>query len=899
VSADYPSHRKADVVLSNGSTVRLRPLRPDDERRLLEFFSGLDPRSQGFRFFSGAVDLPGIAHLLAEVDYGDRYGLIATRGDEDVVVGHGSYIRLGPGRAEVAFAVAEALQGHGLGTILLAHLTEVAAEHGIESFVAEVMPENHRMVEMFRKSGFPAAVHAEPGALRVEIPTSLEPAAVELFEDRDRRAAVAAVRAIFEPASVAVIGASRNPGRVGGAVLANLRAAGSPGALYPVNRAGGEVQGVAAATSVAAIEGEVELAVIAVPATDVVAVARECAAKGVRALVVLSAGFAESGPEGTERERELLAVCRGAGIRLVGPNCLGVLSTDPERPLNATFAPAPPPPGGVGLSTQSGALGLALIELAGEGGVGVSSFASVGNRADVTGSDLLEYWEQDPRTAVALLYIESFSNPRRFSRVARRIGRQKPIVAVKSGGSAAGARAASSHTGALLAASDRATEALFDQSGVIRAETLAELFEVTSLLSTQPLPAGGRVAILTNSGGPAIMCADACEGAGLEVPELPEEVRAELAAFLPAEAALANPVDMIATAGPAEFRRAIGVLAGWEGIDALIAIFVRPLATAAEEVAAAIGAAVAELPRPLPMQAAFISAGDPAALREIATIPTHRFPEAAANALGKVVRHVRWRHRPASEHPALSGIRGDEAKALLAEALAEGREWLDPERCRGLLDAYGIATPASHQAASPTAAGRAAAALGGPVALKAVGPEILHKTELGAVRLGLSGPTEVARAAREIDAELERHSLRRESFLVQEMAGDGVEMLVGIATDPVFGPVLACGAGGTAVELIGDVQLRVCPLEAGDPAAMLDGLAIRPLLDGYRGSAAADVASLEATIARVGAIAAAHPEIVELDLNPVLATPHSAIAVDFRVRLHEAPPPVPWPKTWD
>ncbi|HEY3552759.1 MAG TPA: GNAT family N-acetyltransferase, partial [Solirubrobacterales bacterium] len=493
MSSSYPAHREADVVLRDGSTVHLRPVRPEDEGTLRDFFASLDSRSLAFRFFSGAVDVERAAASLAAVDYAERYGLLAVRG-EGHVVGHGLYVG-GPGeRAEVAFAIAAEMQGKGLGTILLAHLAEVAHEHGYATFVADVLPQNHQMIEMFRDSGLPTQVAAEPGVLRVEMPTSFSPAARERFEDRDRLAAQASVGAILEPASVALVGASRKPGSVGAEVLRNLVESGYRGALYPINPGAEELQGVQAYPSLAAVPGEVELAVIAVPALAVIESAREAAATGARALVVLSAGFSETGEEGTARERELLAVCRETGMRLVGPNCLGVLSTDADAPLNATFIPDPPPPGRVAFASQSGALGLALAEFSRERLLGVSSFVSLGNRADLTANDFLEFWGEDGRTSVALMYIESFSNPRRFSRITRRIGRELPVVAMKSGRSAAGARAASSHTGALLAASDRTVDALFKQSGVVRAETLAEMLDLAALFSAQPLPEGPRVA---------------------------------------------------------------------------------------------------------------------------------------------------------------------------------------------------------------------------------------------------------------------------------------------------------------------------------------------------------------------------------------------------------------------
>ena len=649
--------------------------------------------------------------------------------------------------------------------------------------------------------------------------------------------------------------------------------------------------------SVAEIPEEIDLAVIAVRAEAVAETARECVAKGARSLVVLSAGFTEIGEEGPEREHELLAVCREAGLRLIGPNCLGILDTDPEHGLNVSFAPEEPVTGNVAFATQSGALGLALIEFAEARGIGVSTFASLGNRADITATDLLEFWEEDESTRLALLYIESFSNPGRFARVARRVGRSKPVVVVKSGRSAVGARAATSHTGALLAASDRTVDALFEQCGVIRAETLSELLDVASLLSTQPLPAGHRVGIVTNAGGPAIMCADACDAIGLEVPPLPDELQAELASFLPAEASARNPVDMIATASAEQYRQTITAVAGWDGIDALISIYIKPLLSKPEDIAAAVAEASEELSRDIPVQTVFISPLDVVPATGSPRLPTYRYPEDAARALGKAVGHVRWRQKPESPPPTFADLRPDEAAAILAEALAAGREWLDMEECARVLDCYGIAMPKAIFVPDPKAAAEAAEEIGGPVALKAHGPEILHKTELGAVEVGLSGAAEVEQAATRMDRSLADRGLERTSFLVQQMVEGGVELLVGIATDPVFGPVVACGAGGTAVELLGDVSVRVCPLGGGDAAAMVGSLAIAPMLEGFRGLEPVDRGALEDLIGRVGALAEAHREIVELDLNPVLARPDGAVAADSRIRVAPAEPPRPWPRT--
>ena len=885
------------MALRDGSTIHIRPVTAEDEPAMLAFLQGLDPGSRMFRFFSGGTDLEAAARLMLDVDYAQRYGLVAVRGASDEVVAHGNYFGVAPGQAEIAFAIARGLQGLGLGTLLLAHLAEVAQDNGISVFTAEVMPENHRMIEVFRESGFPAEMSSRPGTIHVELPTSLSDEAVAHFEDRDRIAAQAAIRPFLEPRAVAVIGASREHGTVGGQLFHNALEAGFEGVVYPVNPSADVVQSVRAYPTVTEVPDEVDLAVIAVPAPAVIEVARECADKGVPALVVISAGFAETGPDGAELQDRLVEVCRTAGMRLVGPNCLGILNTAEHAQLNVTFAPGTPPRGGVGFATQSGALGLALIDLASDRGLGVSSFASIGNRADITANDFLEYWEEDDATRVALLYIESFSDPRRFSRVARRLGRRLPIVVVKSGRSAAGERATGSHTGALLAASDVTVDALFEQAGVIRTDSLAELLDVAALLENQPLPGGRRVGIITNAGGPGIMCADACEAGGLEVPELPDDMRDRLAELLPAEAGLLNPVDMIATATAEHYRGTIRALADWDGIDALIVIFIRPLLTRAEDVAAAIREAVEEMPREIPVQAVFMSPQDHEAISG-GGVPTHLYPEDAARTLARVMRHVDWRDRPAEEPADFEDVRAEEAAGLIAEALESGNEWMGLEQTARLLDCYRIAIPPWRVAADPEEAGRAAEELGGRVALKAQGPGLLHKTETGAVRIGLSGGAEVSRAAEEMDEAIAGTGARRESFVVQAMVEGGVELLVGVVGDPTFGPVLACGAGGTQAELLKDVAVRICPIASDEAQRMLRSLATFPLLTGFRGSPEVDLEAAHELLLRVSAMVETHHEIAELDLNPVLAGPEGALAVDFRVRVKSAPPRRPWPATW-
>jgi acetyl coenzyme A synthetase (ADP forming)-like protein len=893
----YPLHREADVVLRDGSTVHVRPARPADAPEVERLLKGLSDRSRWLRFFSGYPDLTKAVQWATEVDYERRYGLVATSGADGRVVGHAGFERQPdhPDRAEVALEIVDALQGKGLGTILLGQLAEAANQLGIQVLDAEVLAENHQMVKVFRDCGFPVRTHSLSGYLLIEFPTSMSPEALERFERREQLAATAAMRAFFEPRAVAVIGASRRRGTVSGELFHNLLAAGFNGPVYPVNPKASVVQSVVAYKSVLDVPGPVDLAVLALPAPSVVEAAGDCAAKGVRAIVVISAGFAETGPEGAQRQRELLAVCRAAGMRLIGPNCLGIVNTDAEVRLDATFGPIVPLPGRVGSLSQSGALGLAIIDYANALGLGLSSFVSVGNKADISSNDLLSFWEQDERTNLVLLYLESFGNPRKFARIARRVARTKPVLAVKSGRSAAGARATSSHTGALLAASDVTVDALFDQAGVIRTDSLAELFDVASLLANQPIPAGRRVGIVTNAGGPGIMCADACEAGGLEVVELSPRLQASLAEELPPEAAVANPVDMLASAPPEHYRRTVELVAASGEVDAVIAIFIPPLPADTDAVVQAVHDATARA-RSVPVLNVVMSSADPPLEDgDGPRLPRYRFPEDAAHALVRAVEYGAWRQRPEGQVPELPDARRDEAAALLAAALADGTgpRWLSPEEVARLLGCYGIPTAEWRLAGSPEEAAAAANELGGPVALKAVAPRLVHKTEAGAVRLGLASAEAVQTAAAEMSAAVAAEGYTVDGFLVQRMVGQGVEVLVGVVHDASFGPVIACGAGGTAVELLKDVAVRITPLTDLDAAEMVRSLATYPLLDGYRGAPRADVAALEDLLLRVSALVEAHPAIAEVDCNPVKVLPDGVVVVDARVRVEAATLPLP------
>jgi acetyl coenzyme A synthetase (ADP forming)-like protein len=883
--------RDGDVVLRDGSTVHIRVMRASDEAGLCALLTSLSEESRWLRFYcvQNSAGLAIEAHREANLDH--AFGLVACSGDEERVVGHAFYAAIDEQQAEVAFTIANDFQERGLGTILLCQLAEVAAANGIKVFEANVVAANHAMLHVFRASGFPIEVSANAGQIQVVFPTSFTDEARKQFERRESIASVNALKLFFEPRAVAVIGASRQRGTIGGEVFHNLLSYGFKGPVYPVNPAASEIENVAAYAAVEEIPGPVDLAVIVVPAPKVIEVAAACARKNVKALVAISAGFSETGKEGKSRQAELMSVCRGAGMRLIGPNCMGIVNTNPAVLLNGTFAPGVPPRGRVGFSSQSGALGLAIMEFANSLGLGISTFVSVGNKADISGNDLLRYWEADDNTDVILLYLESFGNPRKFSEIARRVGRKKPMAVVKSGRSAAGARATSSHTGALITASDVTVDALFRQAGVVRTDTLAELFDVASLLANQPLPKGNRVGIITNAGGPAILCADACEARDLEVPVLSESSQSRLRAFLPAGASAGNPVDMIASAPADHYRKAIEIVGNDVNVDSLIVIFTPSLVTRADDVAKAIVEVVPYIDQSKPLLSVFLSAQPTPVESRAMRVPSYSFPETAAIALARATRYQQWRERRETYAARFEDIRRDEAAAIVAAALLRGDGWLTPDEVARLLSCYG--SPLIEQRIVTTAeeAGVAAEQIGGEVALKAIAPDLLHKTEAGAVRLHLTGADSVRAAAREMNEVLSSRGHEPSGFMVQRMAQRGVEMLVGVVHDPQFGPVVACAAGGVQVELLRDVSVRITPLSKEDASDMIRELKTYPLLTGFRGSAATDVSALEEGLLRVSAMVEDIPQIAELDCNPFVVHETGATILDARIRVATVAPP--------
>ncbi len=883
----------ADVVLRDGSTLQLRQAEPGDRERLPPgFFTRRRTHSAWLEELRVEPSAQGMV-LVGEVG-----------GQLHVVAG---YCRIAgeEGRAEVAMAVAPGFEGRGIGTRVLELLAEQARADGVRVFEARVPRDERTVVDLFTSSGFAASSRGladrgladldgqqaddKPDVLWVSLGLGRTAAFLDRSAARAREAAAASVRPFFEPRGVAVIGVNRERGRIGSEVFFNLLDAGCTVPVYPVHPAGGQVGGHQVRVRVADIAGPVDLAVVVVPAAHVLGVVEECIAKGVKALVVISAGFSEVGTEGRALEAALLDVVREAGVRMVGPNCMGLLNTDPAVQLNATFSPVYPPAGGVAMSSQSGALGLAILDHARQLGLGISTFVSVGNKADVSSNDLIQYWADDPRTRVILLYLESFGNPRKFSQIARRVARTKPIVAVKSGRSAAGARAASSHTGA-LASSDAVVDALFTQAGVIRTNTLEELFDVATLLAQQPVPRGSRVAILTNAGGPGILAADACEAQGLHLPSLSDATVAELRSFLPAAASVGNPVDMIASASADSYGRALRAVLRDDRVDSVLVIFIPPLVTHAEDVARAVKAAAATAPDK-PVIGIFMSAEGATEL--LAPIPRFEFPESAAVALARASTYGAWLRTPVDVPPECADMDKATARHVVELAVSRGDGWLTSDEAQTLVVAAGIAVPASVFVRSADEAAAAAAAIGGTVVLKAVGPTILHKTEVGGVRVGLIGEASVREAWNEMALRLGTMDQggAMAGGLVQAMIGGGTEMLVGMTEDPIFGPVMACASGGILAELLHDADFRLHPLTGRDADEMIDGLRGAVLLKGHRGSPPADIAALKDTLLRVSALVTLCPEIQELDINPLRVLTRGAHALDVRVRVGGAHPP--------
>ncbi|HEU4947193.1 MAG TPA: GNAT family N-acetyltransferase [Kribbella sp.] len=871
-----------DALASDGSVVRIRPVRPDDEAALQDLNHRISDRSLYLRFFG--FDRRGAdehAHHLVASDDG-HVALVAEIGGR--LVGVASYEPMRTGEAEMAFLIDDAVHGRGIGTLLLEQLAAVARERGIHHLHADTLAENAPMLRVFADSGFEQVHKLDSGVVELSLSTEYAANTLDRMAERERAAEERSLQPLLAPRAVAVIGAGRRPGGIGHEVLVNLIEGGFTGRLFAVNPKADRIEDLPAYPSIAQVPGPVDLAVIAVPADQVPAVLAECGQAGVGGAVILTSGFSEAGADGQQVQRDLLTLARSHSLRVIGPNCLGLVNTAPGVRLDATFANVEPLPGSLALAAQSGAVGIAVLDHASRVGLGISEFVSLGNKVDVSGNDLLLHWWNDPRTDVIGLYLESFGNPRKFGRLARLVSRTKPVLVVKGGRSSGGRRAGASHTAA-AATPDTAVDALFAQSGVLRMETLEELVETARVLAGRPLPSGRRLAIVGNAGGAGVLAADAAGALGIDVPELGPATERELVEVAGAVAA-GNPVDLGAAASPQTLERAIRVILDSGEVDALLIAFVATRAGSVEEAYAAIARATTGSTVPVLVNCLGAPNADSQVLLADGTrLPVFPFPEAAVRALGHAIRYAEWRARPQGVVPELSGLDLDGARTVVRRFLDHHSEggWLDARPAEQLMRCAGIRVVQAAVAANREVALGAGAEIGYPLVLKTAAPGIVHKTDVGGVRLGITDSDELGKAYDDVTA-----ATGDPHVVVQAMAPTGLELVTGLVRDPLFGPVLMVGSGGVLTDLLADRRWRGLPLTDLDAAAMLRSLRCAPLLAGYRGAEPADEPAVLDVLHRVAWLAEAVPEIAELDVNPLIAAPSGAFAVDVKVRLSPA-----------
>lgn len=862
------AHWEADVLLKDGRVAQLRPILESDADRFVEFYSRVSDQSKYFRFFSSYPTLSekDVARFTT-VDHDRRVAFVVTLHGE--IIGVGRYDADGD-EAEVAFLVEDAHQGRGVGQLLLEHLAQAGRERGIQRFVADVLPTNIRMQQIFREMGYLIDGSIDEGVQRFAFKIEPTDSAMGVMRAREQRAEAASIERIFQARSIAVIGASRRADSIGQAMVRNLVLGAFSGAVYAVNSQAEAVSGLPAYKTVQDIPDDVDIAIVAVPADSVKEVVLDCASKGVHGLIVISAGFAEEGPEGRQRQRELLGLSRSYGLRLIGPNCLGIINTSPDLQLNASLSPTMPPQGRVGFFCQSGALGTAILESVSERGLGLSTFVSAGNRADVSGNDLLQYWQEDDSTEVILLYLESIGNPRKFSRIARRVSRTKPIVAVKSGRSTQGVPAG--HAVKRSAAPQAAVDAMFRQAGVIQVESLNEMFDVAQLLAHQPLPRGNRISIVGNSDAVALIVADSAAESGLQV---------------------VGAVSLGADATADDFEAAIESELANDNVDALVAIYIPPLNTTGEDVANVLAAVGEQSDKPI-VSTFLGSHGVPVLLRVPdllggsagrGSVPSYSAPEAAVRALARVVNYAEWAARDHGEfHIALDHRTGD-ARALVRQVLAAAPRGavLSTEQAHALLACYGIDLWTWENVHTKEEAIAAGEAFGWDVVIKAGSEHLRTRPDLAHIWRDIHNADDMAAAWDNITTWT---GMRKDTrFFVQKAAPDGIHVSFSVAEDPLFGPLVSFGLAGAPSELLGDRSYGIPPLTDLDAEAMIRNLHSAPLLYGYRGSDPVDVDALQDIVVRLAAMKDDLPEIAELDLEPVLVHDKGVTALSARAKV--------------
>jgi acyl-CoA synthetase (NDP forming)/RimJ/RimL family protein N-acetyltransferase len=862
-SAHPPAHWAADVLLRDGRTAHIRPIQPDDADLLVTFYGRVSDRSKYYRFFSPMPHLSerDVRHF-TRVDHVGRVAFVVTLQGQIIAVGR--YDVVSPGQAEVAFLVEDQHQGRGIAQLLLEHLAQAGRERGVERFTAEVLPDNDAMIQTFRDAGYRLVSEYEEGVLQLEFSIDATDTSIGRMEGREHQAEAASIHRFFNPRSVAVIGASRRQDTIGQALVRNLVTGDYTGRVYAVNSSAVAVSGLPAYKSVTEIDDEVDVAIVAVPAESVADVVLDCAAKGVHGLVVISSGFAETGEEGRQRQRHLLGLSRSYGLRLIGPNALGVINTDPAVSINASLSGLMPPRGRAGFFCQSGALGSAILEKVNNRGLGISTFVSAGNRADVSGNDLLQYWEEDESTEVVMMYLESIGNPRKFSRIARRVSLRKPIVAVRSGRTTQGVPMG--HAARTIAAPPQAVDAMFRQAGVIQVDALEDMFDVAQLLAHQPLPRGRRVAIVGNSDALGLLAADAAAAVGLVVNKQ---------------------VALSAEPTPEDFEDALDAAIDDPEVDSVVAVYIPPLNTAGERIANVLAAVGEQSDKPL-VSTFLGSEGVPELLRvpDVAgstagrgSVPSYPAVEAAVRALARVVEYAVWLRTPDGPAPDAGTVDAVAARQLVGQVLsrsAQGGEAaeLTQAELTELLAAYDIALWESRPVTTLRHAQAAAKELGWDVVLKSTAEHLRERPDLAHVWRNIRDAGEMQEAWAALKALAGDPA--RAGLVVQRTAPPGMPVSIRSIEDPLFGPVVSFGIAGPLIELLADRAYRVPPVGARDAAAMVREIRSSPMLFGYRGSEAVDVAEVERLILRVAQLQNDMPQVSSLELSLVLVAAEGA-----------------------
>lgn len=874
---------KGKVVLHDGSTMIFRPIRKDDAPAWLDFYHRLSARAETLQLQRVPANL-GIedSQRYCNVDYVNQFALVAEIREDCQwrIVAVGRYTRLpDPQIAEISFNVLESHQGKGIGAKLIEWLAAAARKQGIVTFQAQVLPENTTLLSIFQSYGFHMRQVLENGVYQISFSIIKTPIVEKQKEERAAQSTIKSLTYFFKPRSVAVIGASNRTGSMGNLILNSMLHCGFKGAIYPINANYDSVMSVKAYPSVLEVPGDIDLGIIATPSSQILNIVDECGRKKVKGLIVIADGFREKDEKGAIVEKEMVDIASGYGMRIIGPNCMGLINTDPEAKLKATFAWIDPLPGNISFVSQSGALGQGVLEYANSLGIGFANFVSVGNRADIGSTDLLQYWEKDPKTQVILLYLESFDNPEVFSRVSRRVSLQKPILAIKGGSTPEGSRATRSHTGA-MATPGVVSDALLREAGIVAVNSINELFDSAILLANQPVPQGRNVVVVSNGGGPGIMAADACVRNGLKLPELSAQTLAQIKSVVKRDININNPVDLTAGVSAEEFEAVLKILAKDTQYDAILTLYVSPSGEDIPKIEHAIGQA-SPLIRENGKAVLSCFVGKTMSKGKVLGghfVPYYVFPEEAAIALANAARYYELKTREIGKIPEFTGVNREQGHQLVKNTLTESSKrplWLSNRDVNNLFKFYGIRCAEIVTADTPGQAAKMAEQAGFPVVIKLNSTTITHKTDVGGVILNVNTAQEASQAFTKIKDNLSQLGRENEmqGVTVQPQVRDGVEVIVGVAKDPLLGHVIMFGMGGVMAELMQDKAVRLHPLTDVKAGELIESVKISRLLQGYRGMTPYDVLSLRDLLLRISTMIEDIPQIMEMDLNPVIVQP--------------------------